>query len=209
MRSTLVLIFCVLFLNISEVFSQNNDKEIHVKKTPIPLKLDGNLDDEAWKMADLATSFFQNAPFDTSFAKNQTEVKLTFDDKFLYVGMKAYQPKSAYTVSSLKRDFESGSSDVFSVTIDAFKDKLNGMQFSVSPLNVQREGLISLGTQSDYSWDNKWYSKVKNYDEYWTAEFAIPFTTLRYKVSENSNSWRINFGRFFMQTNESATWSPV
>ncbi len=91
------------------------------------------------------------------------------------------------------------------MTIDAFKDKLNGMQFSVSPLNVQREGLISLGTESDYSWDNKWYSKVKNYDEYWTAEFAIPFTTLRYKVSENSNTWRINFGRFFMKTNESAT----
>lgn len=209
MRSTLILIFCVLFLNISKVFSQNNDKEIHVKKTSIPVKLDGNLDDEAWKMADLATSFFQNAPFDTSFAKSQTEVRLTFDDKFLYVGMKAYQPKNAYTVSSLKRDFESGSSDVFSVTIDAFKDKLNGMQFSVSPLNVQREGLISLGTESDYSWDNKWYSKVKNNDEYWTAEFAIPFTTLRYKVSENANSWRINFARFFMQTNESATWSPV
>jgi hypothetical protein len=83
------------------------------------------------------------------------------------------------------------------------------MQFSVSPLKSQREGLISLGTQADFSWDNKWFSKVKNYEEYWTVEFAIPFTTLRYKVSSGNNSWRINFGRFFMQTNESATWSPV
>lgn len=209
MRLSLFTLFVLIFLCSHFAFSQNSDKEIHIKRTHTPIKLDGILDDQAWIAADLSGDFFLNAPFDTAFAKSQTEVKLSFDDKFMYVAMKAYQTKNTYTVSSLKRDFESGSSDVFSVTIDAFKDKLNGMQFSVSPLNSQREGLISLGTEADFSWDNKWYSKVKNYDDYWTAEFAIPFTTLRYKVSPESNTWRINFGRFFMKTNESATWSPV
>ena len=209
MRLSLFTFFVLNFLNSHIAFSQNPEKEIHIKRSHSPIKLDGILDDEAWVAADLSGDFFLNSPFDTAFAKSQTEVKLSFDDKFMYVAMKAYQAKNTYTVSSLKRDFESGSSDVFSVTIDAFKDKLNGMQFSVSPLNSQREGLISLGTEADFSWDNKWYSKVKNYDDYWTAEFAIPFTTLRYKVSPESNTWRINFGRFFMKTNESASWSPV
>lgn len=209
MRLSLLLIFCAVLFNISEGFSQNNDKEIHIKKAKLPITLDGKLDEEAWQLADISGDFFLNTPFDTAFAKEQTEVRLTFDDKFLYVAMKAYQAKSSYTVSSFKRDFASGSSDVFSVYIDTFKDKLNGMQFSISPLNVQREGLISLGNMADYSWDNKWYSQVKNYENYWTVEYAIPFTTLRYKVSEGQNSWRINFGRFCMKSNESATWSPV
>jgi hypothetical protein len=65
MRSSLLLILSIFLLNLTEVFSQNNDKEIHIKKTAVAIKLDGNLDDEAWKNADLATGFFQNAPFDT------------------------------------------------------------------------------------------------------------------------------------------------
>ncbi|MCP9762393.1 DUF5916 domain-containing protein [Lacihabitans soyangensis] len=209
MRSSLLLIFCTLFLNISIGFSQKNNKEIHIKKTTVPIKLDGKLDEAAWQVSEIANDFFMNKPFDTAYAKSKSVVRITFDEKFIYVGLEAEQLKNTYTVNSYKRDFESGSSDVFSVSFDPFKDKLNGMQFGVSPLNVQREGLVSLGEEVDFSWDNKWYSKVTNYEDHWVLEMAIPFTTLRYKVSEGSNTWAINFGRFFMKTNEASTWSPV
>jgi Domain of unknown function (DUF5916) len=203
-----ILVAALLLLSIS-IMAQNPEKEIHIKKATSTIRLDGVLDEAAWQISDIANRFFLNRPYDSSFAKNQTEVKITFDDKFLYLGVKAYQPKGLYTVNSLKRDFPSGSSDVFSFNIDTFKDKLNGMQFGVSPLNVQREGLIALGSEVDYSWDNKWYSKVSNYADYFIIEMAIPFTTLRYKVMEGANSWRVNFGRFFMKSNEVSTWAPV
>lgn len=209
MKFAYSIFFCLLIVINLSATAQNPSKEFHIKKAKTLIKLDGILDETAWQSSDLADNFYLNKPYDTSYAVNQSEVKLTFDDQFLYVGVKAFQPKNSYTSSSLKRDFESGTSDVFTVSIDAFKDKLNGMQFSVTPLNVQREGLISLGEIVDMSWDNKWYSQVKNYEDYFIIEIAIPFTTLRYKVSDSGNSWRINFGRFFMQSNEVASWSPV
>jgi hypothetical protein len=205
-KSGFTLIFLLIF-NFS--FAQKEPKEIHIKKSAESIKLDGILDEAAWNASEIAKDFYMVRPFDTSYAKGKTEAKITFDDKFLYVSAVVFQKKLDYTVSSYKRDFEGGTSDVFTINIDTFKDKLNGMQFAVSPLNVQRESLISLGEQSDNSWDNKWYSVVKNYEDYWVVEMAIPFTTLRYKVDPNSNSWRVNFGRNFMKGNEISTWSPV
>jgi Domain of unknown function (DUF5916) len=203
----LIIIACSFI--VLPLFAQKDSKELHIKKTKTPIKLDGILDEAAWTEAQISGDFFLNQPFDTSYAKNQTSVKLTFDEQFIYVAVVAMQPRSEYTVSSFKRDFESGTSDVFSFNVDSFKDKLNGMQFSVSPFNVQREALISSGEEIDISWDNKWYSKVKNYDYKWVIEMAVPFKTLRYKVNSDANTWRVNFGRFFMKSNEVSTWSPV
>lgn len=199
----------VLFISVSFPSFAQSPRQIHIKKAKDKIILDGILNEMDWNISEIADNFKLVRPFDSAFAQSQSVVKLTFDEKFIYIGAIIYQAKSQYTVSSLKRDFDGGSSDVFTVNIDTFKDKLNGMQFAVSPLNVQREGLIALGDQGDNSWDNKWYSKVKNYDDYWVVEMAIPFTTLRYKVKPLENSWNINFGRNFMKGNEISTWNPV
>ncbi len=203
-----LLLVALLFI-VLPIFGQKDSKELHIKKSDTAMKLDGLLDEASWLTAQASGDFYLNQPFDTSYAKHQTAVKVTFDEAFLYVGVVVKQARNTYTISSYKRDFESGTSDVFSINIDTFKDKMNGMQFSVSPLNVQREALISSGEEINISWDNKWYSKVKNYDDYWVAEIAIPFKTLRYKINPDNNSWRVNFGRFFMKSNEVSTWSPV
>ncbi len=208
MKFSLLSLFLLSFLFQINVLAQNN-REIHIKKAAETIKLDGVLDEMAWSVAEIADNFKLMKPYDSAFAQNQSSVKITFDDKFIYVGAVIIQDKNTYTISSMKRDFEGGSSDVFTVNFDTFKDKLNGVQFAVSPLNVQREGLISLGNQSDNSWDNKWFSMVKNYEDKWVVEMAIPFTTLRYKVFEGENSWHVNFGRNFLKGNEISTWNPV
>lgn len=205
----------IFLLGISLLFAQDNKTQeedkynLHVKKTKTPIKLDGLLDEDSWKTADIAKDFFLNRPYDSSFASLQTEIQILFDDNFIYVGAKCYEPRSMYTVSSLKRDFAGGSSDVLTINFDTFKDKLNGFQFAVNPYGVQREGLIFNGGESSNFWDNKWYSEVKTYEDYWVVEMAIPFKTLRYKVTEGQNVWRANFGRNVLKTNEVSTWFPV
>lgn len=204
-----------ILLGINLLFAQdskNQDEDkynIHIKKSSTPIKLDGLLDEDSWKAADVAKNFFLNRPYDSSFAKLQTEVRVLFDDNFIYVGAICYEPRDIYTVASLKRDFEGGTSDVFTATFDTFKDKLNAFQFAVNPYGVQREGLIFNGEEASNFWDNKWYSQVKNYDDHWVVEMAIPFKTLRYKVTEGQNSWRVNFGRNVLKRNEVSTWRPV
>ncbi len=201
-------VFLLLF-SVQAIAQQHDKYQIHIRKTEETIKLDGQLDEASWSRSDIAGDFFLSQPYDTSFATRQTEVRILFDRHFIYIGAKIFQPRSTYIVSSLKRDFEGGSSDVFLVNIDPFKDQLNGFQFAVSPLNVQREGLISMGGETDYSWDNKWYSQVKNHEDHWVVEMAIPFSTLRYKSSGNLNTWRINFGRNTLESKEISTWVPV
>ncbi|MBV6426285.1 MAG: hypothetical protein KIPDCIKN_00796 [Haliscomenobacter sp.] len=182
---------------------------LSIKKSAAPLRLDGLLDEPAWKEAQLAGSFHQVFPFDTAKATVQTEVWTTFDDAFLYIGAKVYEPREEYIISSLKRDFDAGESDVFIVVLDPFQDKLNGFFFELSPYNVQGEGLIDNGQNVSLDWDNKWYSQVSNHQDHWELEMAIPFKTLRYKLKEGQNTWRINFLRHALKKNEASAWSRV
>ena len=180
-----------------------------IYKSSDKITLDGVLSEESWKKASVKTQFFLNKPYDTAYAKLQTEIRLTFDDKFIYVGAKCYQDRNTYRTSSLKRDFEGGISDVFTVNFDTFKDKLNGFHFALNPYNVQREGLIDNGENLSTFWDNKWYSEVTNYHDHWEIEMAIPFSTLRYKMESGENSWRMNFARNILESNEISTWVPI
>ncbi|MCO6476572.1 MAG: carbohydrate binding family 9 domain-containing protein [Phaeodactylibacter sp.] len=180
-----------------------------IRKAESKIHLDGLLDEPAWQQAEVAEGFYQNFPMDSSFAALQTEVRMAYDEAFLYVGATVYQPREDYIITSLKRDFGIGGSDEFAVNIDPFKDKINGFHFAVTPFNVQREGIIDNGTNINEDWDNKWYSEVKTHPEYWVVEMAIPFRTLRYSRVEGPNTWRVNFTRIAVKQNERSSWAPV
>lgn len=80
-----VLLFALLFLQASPLFGQNPLRVLSVKKAAQAIKIDGDLSDAPWQTAALADGFKQVLPYDTSLAKYKTEVKVTFDETFLYV----------------------------------------------------------------------------------------------------------------------------
>lgn len=177
-------------------------------KAPMPIKIDGELDDEAWAFADVASEFQRHFPVDEGLSGLRTEVRLMYDNDFLYVGVVCYTPPSHKTiVQTLRRDFNYNQSDSFSFFLDPFDDRTNGFTFSVNPLGGQREGLISNISRIDVSWDNKWFSETRIYEDKWTAEIAIPFKSIRF--NEHAKGWNINFARNDVETNERSTWVPV
>ena len=182
---------------------------LHIRKAASEMKTDGLLDEAAWRQALVAVDFLKQFPVDSGLADTRTEVRMTFDDHNLYVGVTCWQPREDYTVQSLKRDFPNGVSDAVNILIDPTKDGLNGFLFSVSPLNVQREAWIDNGVTLSFEWDNRWISAVQNYDDRWVAEIAIPFKTLRYTVAQGDNSWHVNFVRVRLKDWEVSTWHPV
>ncbi len=182
-----------------------------IKKARAPIVLDGELNEIDWQTADKGSGFQMNFPTDTLIAKTQTVVSLTYDDDFIYVAAICYDslPDKKYTVQSLKRDFSFPVSDAFAIFIDPFNDKINGFSFSVNPYGVQREGLLQDGAGRGVttSWDNKWYSAVKRYNDKWVVEMKIPFKTIRYNSA--LKSWGINFARNDLKRNETSVWNPV
>lgn len=199
----------IVLLSTTGVFSQSARPSFHIKRATGPIVIDGVPDEGSWSDAEVINELIQQFPNDTSRSKLRTEFRATYDDHFVYFSATAYDnTKGGYVISSLRRDFRGPGLDGVSVIIDPFQDVTNGFFFGLSPAGVQREGLISNGylrrDDLDLSWDNKWYSETKIHDGYWTAEFAIPFKTLRFKAG--GNRWNVKLYRQDSKENERAIW---
>ncbi len=206
------LFILIVFVSCS-VICQAQLPGLHINKTDEKITIDAEMNEAVWKDAEVADKFKQFFPFDSSFAKAQTEVRMTYDDNNIYVFaiMHNTGPRK-YVTPSLRRDFRGEANDSFVVQFDTFKDNTNSFQFGTNPFGVQREGLVSnggSGAQSDLSlnWDNVWYSEAKMLDDRWVCEFSIPFRSLRYK--DGLSSWNINFYRIDSHNAERSTWSPI
>jgi hypothetical protein len=185
---------------------------LSIKKATGKIVVDGNMDEPDWGLADVAGDFRQTFPFDSSFARAKTEVRMTYDEQFIYIFavMHNLGPRQ-YITPSLRRDYDSQISDGFSIVLDTYKDKTNAFYFGINPFGVQREGLIvNGGANSDdlsFTWDNKWYAESKILADAWVAEIAIPFKTIRFK--HGLSSWNINLIRTDSEYTERSTWAPV
>lgn len=181
---------------------------INASHTSEEIKIDGLLDESTWQSAEAAKNFTRVTPTDTGFAKAQTVVMVTYDDNYIYIGAICYDPSPGKrVVESLRRDFEFNKNDNFRVHIDTYNNYTNGFIFGVSAAGAQCDGVINNGTVSSFSWDIKWRSALKSYDDRWVAEMAIPFRSVRYLGGETE--WGINFGRLDLKTNEKSAWAPV
>ncbi len=197
------------FLLYSQEKAVNRDKyRINISRTSEEMKIDGILDEESWQNSEKAENFIRVTPVDTGLSVAQTTVLITYDKTNLYVGAICYDPTPGKRpVESLRRDFEFGKNDNFRVHIDTYNNFTNGFAFGVSAAGAQADGVINNGNQSSFTWDIKWRSSVKSYDDRWVAEMAIPFRSLRYFGGEKE--WGVNFGRLDLKTNEKSAWAPV
>ena len=58
------------------------------------------------------------------------------------------------------------------------------------------------------NWDGDWQVRTKVFETGWSAEFAIPFRTLRYPQGR-SQAWGLNIQRNIRRRNESSFWAPI
>lgn len=192
------------------VFSQkrNENYQMHIKQSDGTLKIDGKLDEPAWLSAAAVSDFMMVNPFDTLCSKLRTDVRMTYDDKYLYISAECFlQSESSYVVESLKRDFSFGSNDNFLVFIDTFEDKTTGFSFGANAAGAQWDGQMSEGAKMNLNWDNKWESATTYNNKSWIFEAAIPFKSIRYRG--NSTRWGINFSRLDLKAKEKSAWAPV
>ena len=212
-KSILVLTF--LLLGMAASFAQ----DIVIKRTTGTFKIDGIMDEPEWMEADSAYNFMQNFPIDSALSESPTVARILYDDQFLYVAaiMRNIDPNREYVTPSLRRDFFGDGNDSFSILLDPFQDNTNAVIFGINPFGVAREGLITNGGSSSggssgprsfsLDWDNKWNGEAKQYDSYWVAEMAIPFSTLRFGADQSQ--WNLNFYRVDSERGEKSTWSPI
>lgn len=198
--------------NFNSIFDLNNiNKSNDIKRVNIPIKIDGELLDTVWHNMDFASDFWQHFPYDTSKAKVQTKFALCYNDKYLYAAFVCQNdnPTKPFVVNNLKRDFSVLTNDAVVLTLSPFLDGQNGFSFGVTPYNAQREGAVENGGTFGVTtaWDQVWYSGTHIYENYWTAEMAIPLSSIRF--NRNSENWGVNVARLDFKSNEISTFKKV
>ncbi len=201
----------------SQAQSLQDQYQLKIAKTSEKITVDGALDEDVWKDADIATDFWMSFPVDGVKADSniRTIVRMTYDDTYIYIAAECMGTKP-YIIQSLKRDnplFWQG--DAFGLVFDPVNERTNGFVFAVNTEGVQSESLITGQTGRrggngptgfNTAWDNKWYSETKSFPDRWTTEMAIPFNSLRFGEKED---WGVNFLRSDAKSNSYHTWSPV
>lgn len=206
-----ILIFTFLFalpqLILAQAKTNQEQFQIDIKRAKGAIKIDGSLEDAGWADAVLAKDFMEKFPRNETFAKTKTEVKITYDDDFLYIGAICYQSRP-FIVTSLKREISLIDNDGLSIVLDPVNSKNNGFLFNVSAYGVQGDALISAADDDpNQNWDGRWFSEVKQSTDHYTVEMAIPFKTLRFE--DNQLTWGLNFIRSNLQIGEFSTWAKV
>ncbi len=174
-----------------------------------PIRLDGRLDEPDWTAGPPARAFRQVDPVQDAPATFDTEVRVLFDAHHLYVGAFARDTvgRRGVRVVGLDRDFDFFSNDLVGVTLDPFLDRRNSVSFQTNPYGVQRDLLAFDGALYDRDWAGVWRVRTTITDSGWVAEFAIPWSTLRYP-SALGRGWGINFVRIVRRLNEQTGWQP-
>jgi hypothetical protein len=207
MRFYIFVLYIFFALNLAAQNAVNQIPNLHITKTDAKITLDGNLDEPIWQTAALANNFIEKFPRNETFSTTKTEIRVTYDDNFMYFGATCFANKP-YIISTLKREVSLQDNDGIAIVLDPIHTKNSGFLFVVSAYGVQGDGLIVGGERDpNRDWDGKWYAEVKQSADRYTVEVAIPFKTLRFE--KDKTEWGLNFVRSNLKIGEFSSWSKI
>ncbi|HWP84069.1 MAG TPA: DUF5916 domain-containing protein [Terriglobia bacterium] len=174
------------------------------------ITIDGELNEPAWRAAEPARDFIQRDPDTGAPASEPTEVRILYDRQYLYIGVWCYDSDpSRIIVNNIRRDFPPNDQDAIAILLDTFHDRRSGYTFSTTPRGGQRDQQFTdTGRLTNANWDGVWEVEAKIHEDRWTAEFAIPFKTLRFsRLPEQI--WGVQFYRYMQHNGEANSWVPL
>ena len=192
--------------------------------TETPPILDGTVtDDPAYAQAIPITEFWQTTPQEGQPSSERTEVYLVYTDHALYVGVICYDREpDQIIVSDTRRDAPLDETDSFQMILDTYLDGQSGFVFGTNPAGIEydaqvtNEGQGAFGARQqtgsgggfNINWDGSWDVQTRTTEAGWTAEFEIPFRTIRFP-STREQTWGINFQRNIRRHNERSFWTRM
>ena len=166
--------------------------------------IDGRDDDQAWLGATVIDGFRQFAPTEDGDPAFRTEARVLFDDRNLYVVVRAFDPHPDSILALLSRRDVRTNSDQIKVLIDGYMDRRTGVQLMLNPAGVKRDASIYGDHIEDVTWDGVWDGAAAIDSLGWVAEFRLPFSQLRFAGS--APAFGFGVWRDIARLNERDAW---
>ena len=165
----------------------------NVTRAASGIKVDGVLDEDAWKTAGVVPLPYEWAPGDNVPPPVETECLVTYDAKYLYVAFRAHDPKPGDIRAHLMDRDDTDTliqDDHVGVMIDTFNDERRAFQFRVNPLGVQADAVFSeQDGVEDFSWDMIWNAVGRITTDGYIVEIGFPLKQLRFQAGEGPQTW--------------------
>ena len=196
------------FENLQDtVHTQNSPKQpVYTTSRLVTAKpvIDGKLDDECWKKGTWAGNFRQWIPKEGAKPTYPTDLNIQYDDKNLYVAIRAYdgEPDKILRLAGVRDELVG---DVVGVNFDSYRDYRTGFEFNITAWGQKVDLVLFNPMNWDFNWNPVWKGKVGMEDSAWVAEYEIPLSQLRYS-SKDEQVWGMHVWRWISRLQEESDW---
>jgi hypothetical protein len=180
----------------------------YAARTETKPKIDGILDDECWqKTGTWDGEFIQQQPHQAAPPSQDTEIKILYDDKYLYFAIICHdnEPDKMSPILG-RRDENNG--DMAGIALDSYNDKQTAFEFNLTAAG-QKIDLMHMGEYGwDFEWNAVWDGKTTVGDSAWYAEMRVPFTQIRFS-NEDEHVWGMHIWRWIHRFQEESQWKLI
>jgi len=182
---------------------------LDVRRAETPPRIDGQLDDEVWKQAPLATGeWLSYNPLYGDRIPQQTTVWAAYDARFLYFAFHCTDPEPDRIKTTIARRDNVWNDDWVGVKLDAMGNGQTSYDMFVNPSGVQGDILTSAARGESTSVDWVWDSAARLTPDGYTVEVRVPVQSIRFK-SGVEVPMRVLFWRRVSRLGVSVAWPDI
>ncbi|MBI2213985.1 MAG: carbohydrate binding family 9 domain-containing protein [Acidobacteria bacterium] len=154
---------------------------VDVRRATGEIRVDGELDDAAWKDATRFDSWYETNPGDNLEPRQKNVGWMAYDDTYFYVALEFFDPNiRAIRAPYADRDSVGSPNDYGGIILSTSGDGKTAILFLANPRGIQYDAITSDTSGEDSAPDFFWDSAARIHADRWTLEIRIPFSSLRY-----------------------------
>ncbi len=180
---------------------------INAVKIDKPINLTGKIDDPEWALAQPVELKYEIMPGENIPAPQRTVVRALYDDKNVYFAFKCYDTdpgKIRANISDRDKIFQD---DMVGIILDTYGDYQRAYEIFVNPYGIKAD-LMRTQNNEDPSFDIIWNSAASINKDGWSAEVAIPFSSLNF-ANKKEQVWTIALLRILPRASRAQiSWLP-
>ncbi len=211
MFSLIFILFGALALAFPATPAQSTPLSYTCTRATSPIRIDGRLDDPAWKEAKWTTDFIDIEGAAKPAPRFRTRVKMLWGDHYLYIAAELEEPNVSATLR--KHDSVIFKDNDFEVFIKPLPGTESYYEFEMNALNTGWDLFLPKPYSENGKPDNSWdiqglktavaiegtLNNPSDKDRGWTLEIAYPLAAFNSRQPvpppHPGTEWRINFSR--------------
>jgi len=160
--------------------------DIPIIRASVAPKIDGILDDEAWKIAPLPMTFDQWVSYgpvrgDKMPEVFRTEVRVTYDDRNVYFAFHCSDNEPEKIRTTVSRRDSAFNDDWIAMSLDSAGTGQSAYHLFSNPSGSQMDAINTSASGEQFDADVVWYSVAKTTSDGYVVEIQVPLQTLRFK----------------------------